>query len=95
MQDRQYRITRAGRRPGRAGAAGGRKRLICPSGKGRYPDIYDESTKLIGEVKNVNRLSYTAQLRDYIAFAKQNGYTFRLVVRRGLWPFTKGTNETL
>jgi len=39
----------------------------------------------------VNYLARTAQLRDYIAFAQQNGYTFRLVIRKGIWPFTKGT----
>ncbi len=75
----------------RAGATAPRRRIICPSGKGRYPDIYDEGAKLIGEVKNVNHLSNTAQLRDYVAFARQNNFTFRLIVRKGVYPFSKGT----
>ena len=29
--------------------------------------------------------------RDYVAFARQNNFTFRLVVRKGVYPFSKGT----
>jgi len=36
---------------------------------------------VIGEVKNVGSLSYTKQLRDFAAYAQQQGYTFELWVR--------------
>ena len=36
---------------------------------------------MIGEVKNVGRLSYTNQLRDFAAYAQQQRYTFELWVR--------------
>jgi hypothetical protein len=32
----------------------------------------------LGEVKNVSSLSYTNQLRDFAAYAKQEGLTFNL-----------------
>ena len=38
---------------------------------------------IIGEVKNVGRLSFTRQLRDLSAFAKARGFTFELTVRAG------------
>lgn len=45
----------------------------------RVPDILDSSAKVIGEVKNYNgTLSLTAQIKDDIAFAQQNGYTMVL-----------------
>jgi hypothetical protein len=44
----------------------------------RVPDILNHSTRVIGEVKNVSRLSYTSQLRDYSAYASQKGYSFEL-----------------
>ena len=33
------------------------------------------------EVKNVGRLPYTGQLRDFTAYSQQNGYQFHLWVR--------------
>lgn len=38
---------------------------------------------MIGEVKNVKSLSYTSQLRDYVAYAKAHGYEFSLFIRSG------------
>jgi hypothetical protein len=37
---------------------------------------------VIGEVKNVGSLSYTRQIRDFVAYAKQNGLRFELTVRQ-------------
>ncbi len=52
-----------------------------PSGVTRFPDIFNDKAGIIGEVKNVQSLSYTQQLRDYAAYAKANGLTFNLYVR--------------
>lgn len=47
----------------------------------RVPDILDHANKIIGEVKNYNgTLSLTAQIKDDIAFSRQNGYTMVLKV---------------
>jgi hypothetical protein len=45
----------------------------------RIPDELNATT--IGEVKNVSSLSYTNQLRDFQAYAQQEGLTFNLYVR--------------
>ena len=37
--------------------------------------------KRISEVKNVNTLSLTNQLKDFVAYAQQSGYTFKLWTR--------------
>jgi hypothetical protein len=47
----------------------------------RLPDVLDKEARIIGEVKNVRKLSYTNQLRDFAAFARQEGYQFQLHVR--------------
>ncbi len=45
----------------------------------RIPDELNSS--VLGEVKNVSSLSYTNQLRDFEAYAQQQGLTFNLYVR--------------
>jgi Restriction endonuclease fold toxin 7 len=47
----------------------------------RIPDELNSS--VLGEVKNVSRLSYTSQLRDFAAYASGNGLRFNLYVRGG------------
>lgn len=47
--------------------------------KYRIPDELNSS--VIGEVKNVRRLGYTNQLRDFAAYARQQGLTFKLYTR--------------
>ena len=54
-------------------------------GTNRYPDIF--TPEVIGEVKNVAKLSFTQQLQDYAAFAQATGRKFHLYVR----PTTKLT----
>lgn len=61
--------------------AGNTIRIDLPNGGYRIPDILDESSGVLGEVKNVGRLSYTQQLRDYTAYAQENGMQFDLYVR--------------
>ena len=48
----------------------------------RIPDELNDAEKIIGEVKNVDYQPFTRQLRDYAAFAKKYGYSFRLYVRQ-------------
>jgi len=47
----------------------------------RIPDQWLKATKLISEVKNVDRLSLTNQIKDFVAYAQLEGYTFELWVR--------------
>ena len=76
------------RADGRAGeeAAGivkNTERIPSASGTAAYriPDSLSEIA--IGEVKNVSRLSYTRQLRDFAAYAGEKGLRFDLTVRAG------------
>ncbi|MGH2829846.1 MAG: putative toxin, partial [Actinomycetota bacterium] len=49
----------------------------------RIPDGLDHAGRTMQEVKNVGKLSYTQQLRDFVAYAKQNGYRMELIVDQG------------
>ena len=64
-----------------AGITKNTSRIYIPGGGFRVPDLLDDASGVLGEVKNVQRLSYTAQLRDYVAWAEARGYTFRLWIR--------------
>lgn len=46
--------------------------------KYRIPDMLDKDLNLLGEVKNVQYLRFTNQLRDYLAYAENMNYTFYL-----------------
>ena len=46
----------------------------------RIPDVLNPVQNLIGEVKNVQYLSMTPQLQDFLSYAQQNGYNFQLTV---------------
>lgn len=76
------------REVGRAGeqAAGivkNTERIASASGTKAYriPDSLNDTA--IGEIKNVARLSYTHQLRDFASHAQANGLRFDLTVRAG------------
>jgi RHS repeat-associated protein len=56
---------------------------LTGTAKYRVPDELDPVAGVLREVKNVSKLSYTSQLRDYAAYAQQQGYTFELVTRQG------------
>ena len=56
------------------------KPRITINGRNRFPDAVDPDARLVTEVKNVKRLSYTQQLRDYAHYARLEGYTFELWV---------------
>lgn len=63
----------------------GPKQAITIAGRTRIPDgLITGAGGVLSEVKNVRALSYTQQLRDYAAFAQQNGFRFDLYVRPGV-----------
>lgn len=64
-----------------AGIIKNTQRIPSLSGTASYR-IPDELTSTaLGEVKNVANLSYTNQLRDFAAYAQQEGLGFNLYVR--------------
>lgn len=75
-----YAIGRAGEEA--VGITGPKTRITLPTGRFRVPDQVDKAAEVVREVKNVARLSYTRQLRDYALWAQQQGYTFELIVRK-------------
>jgi hypothetical protein len=80
--------TDAARRLGREGEEAvrrvydiGEKQTISINGRERIPDGLLRT--VLSEVKNVGRLSYTQQLRDFAAYAAENRLRFDLYVRAG------------
>ncbi|MBE7540203.1 MAG: hypothetical protein HS122_17550 [Opitutaceae bacterium] len=77
----------------RVGAAGesvvralediGEKTAIRIPGSNQLRVVDGLTGTTLNEVKSVGSLSYTQQLRDYAAYAGQNGLTFQLWVREG------------
>jgi RHS repeat-associated protein len=57
----------------------GPKTAIEINGRIRIPD--QVTNEVLREVKNVQNISYTRQLRDYADFAQQEGLTFELYTR--------------
>jgi RHS repeat-associated protein len=54
---------------------------IVIAGQTRVPDLLSRSASYMGEVKNVGYQALTSQLRDFMTYAIQRGYTFDLFVR--------------
>jgi hypothetical protein len=73
------RTGQAGEAAVRAVADIGEKAAIKVAGRTRIPDGITK--KVLTEVKNVARLSYTQQLKDFAAHAQGNGLRFDLWVR--------------
>ena len=68
-----------------AGIINPKQRIPSLSGTAKYriPDELLHDQKILREIKNVSSQSYTNQLKDFNAWAKQNGYQFILEVRPG------------
>ena len=68
-----------------AGIVNSKTRIPSLSGTAKYriPDELLADQKILREIKNVSKQSYTRQLRDFNQWAKQNGYDFILEVRDG------------
>jgi RHS repeat-associated protein len=66
-----------------AGIVKNTKRIDSMTGTANYrvPDVLNGRLKIIGDVKNVQYLSMTPQLQDYLLFAQANGYQFQLIIR--------------
>ncbi|MDE2048285.1 MAG: hypothetical protein KGJ44_07755 [Betaproteobacteria bacterium] len=54
---------------------------ILMNGRGRIPDGINPLAKSLSEVKNVDSLSFTRQLRDYSEYAQSQGLRFDLYTR--------------
>ncbi|NJK31676.1 MAG: hypothetical protein HC927_04245 [Deltaproteobacteria bacterium] len=86
-------VVRGGAGPVKVGQAGeaavravadiGPKDLIEVAGRKRFPDGLHTANGVLTEVKNTRAQGYTRQLRDYAAYAIQNGMRFDLWVRPG------------
>ncbi len=48
----------------------------------RIPDFIDEQNCIIVESKNVTKLSYTQQIRDYVTKAQEMGTQLKIYVRQ-------------
>lgn len=55
---------------------------LSKTAKYRIPDYLDKTNKIIGDVKNVKKLSYTSQLRDFMLYAEKYGYTYVIKIRK-------------
>jgi len=73
------RVGQAGEAAVRAAADIGEKVPIEIAGRVRIPDGI--TSTVLTEVKNVQSLSYTQQLRDFASYARENGLRFDLWVR--------------
>lgn len=54
---------------------------ILMNGRARIPDGINPLARSLSEVKNVNSLSFTSQLRDYSGYAQGQGLRFDLYTR--------------
>ena len=55
---------------------------LTKSAKYRIPDYLDKANKVIGDVKNVKKLSYTRQLKDFMLYAEKYGYEYVIKIRK-------------
>ncbi|WP_169582870.1 polymorphic toxin-type HINT domain-containing protein [Microbacterium thalassium] len=64
-----------------AGIVKNTARIPSASGRAAYRIPDELNSSVLGEVKNVGRLNYTSQLRDFAAYARQEGLAFTLYTR--------------
>lgn len=64
-----------------AGIVKNTQRIPSLSGSAPYRIPDGLGNGVLSEVKNVSSLSYTSQLRDFAAYAQQEGLAFNLYVR--------------
>ena len=55
---------------------------INGTAKYRIPDGLDKDNKILSEVKNVKKQSYTKQIKDFVDYSKKYDYQFELYVRK-------------
>jgi DNA invertase Pin-like site-specific DNA recombinase len=63
--------------------------------KYRIPDELNREERVLREVKNVQKLSATSQLRDMAKWAADNGYTMVIVVDQGRTQGADAVERTL
>lgn len=63
--------------------------------KYRIPDELNREERVLREVKNVQKLSATSQLRDMAKWAANNGYTMAIVVDQGRTQGAEAVERTL
>ncbi|PJD99434.1 MAG: hypothetical protein CK427_15850, partial [Leptospira sp.] len=56
---------------------------ITKTAKYRTPDEWLKNEKVIREIKNVSKLPYSRQIKDFNLWAQKNGHKFILEVRKG------------
>lgn len=74
-----------------------RIQIVDPiTGKTRYriPDELDRDNHVVREVKNVQKLRVTQQIRDFAEYAQERGFKFVIVVDKGRTDY-EGALETL
>jgi hypothetical protein len=59
----------------------GDKAKLTINGRIRIPDGLNPFVRSLSEVKNVDSLSFTQQLRDYLEYAQNQGFRFDLYTR--------------
>lgn len=64
-----------------AGIVKNTRRIESATGRAAYRIPDELNGSVLGEVKNVSRLSYTSQLQDFVAYSRTNGLGFNLYVR--------------
>jgi RHS repeat-associated protein len=69
-----------------AGITQNTKKIPAPSGKAQYRVPDELTTKAIGDVKLVDKLHFSSQIKDFLAYAQQYQIPFTLYLRGGANP---------
>ncbi|MDN3512727.1 MAG: putative toxin [Candidatus Jettenia sp.] len=63
------------------GITGPKEKIFFSDGHYRIPDRLIKKAKTLEEVKNVNHLSFTSQLKDFYQFSQDNGHSMIIYTR--------------